>query len=104
MEPEFESAQQLTNYLIENEALELYGMTDDGEVTYRFNFDVLKEILPRLHDMLMEDINESLLDLYEEGYIEMEYDENLEAKFRVTEKGKEYLKENKDELGLSGWE
>lgn len=104
MEPEFESAEELTNFLIENKALELYGMTEDGEVTYRFNFDVLQKMFPKLYNLLMDDINESILDLYKDGYVEMEYDENLEAKFRVTEKGKQYLKNNKDNLDLFGWE
>lgn len=104
MEPEFESIEEMTNYLIQNEALDLYGMTDEGELTYRFNFEILKEKMPGLYDMIMEDINESILDLYKEGYVDMEYDENLEAKFKVNEKGKEFLKDNRENLDFLGWE
>jgi hypothetical protein len=104
MEPEFDGIEEMMDYLIQNEALELYGMTDEGEVTYRFNFEILKEKMSGLYDMIMEDINDSVLNLYKEGYVEMEYSENLEAKFKITEKGKKYLKNNKENLDFFGLE
>ena len=96
MEPDFENMESLIDYLMENKALELYGMAESGEFTYRINLNILQEVLPKLYEMLMEDINDTLLDLYKEEYVEMEYDENLQPKFKLTEKGKEFLKNGND--------
>ena len=47
-----------------------------------------------------EDIEEALMHLYELGLIEVDYDENLQARFTVTDEKKfdEYLRGNRDDV------
>jgi len=90
----FESEEEMMDYLSSHGALELHGMTQDGEITYKFNFEILKEVLPQLHELMMSDMEEEIMELYNKGYVEMEYDENLNARFRLTEAGIKYLEEN----------
>jgi hypothetical protein len=39
-------------------------------------------------------LNEELLVLYKLGFVEVEYDENLNPGFKITQDGKQYLIEN----------
>jgi len=94
----FDSEEEIMSYLMENNAVELHGMTIDGEITYKFNFEVLKEILPELYDVIMADIDESVMSAYQDGFVDIEYNEKLEAGFRVTEKGIQHLKDNGKDL------
>jgi hypothetical protein len=58
----------------------------------------MKEKNFELYELMMSDTNQALLSLYEEGLISVEYDENLEAHFYPTEKGKEHFKNNKGDI------
>ena len=40
-----------------------------------------------------EEIDEALMELLNSGYIEVEYNENLEATFKITEVGKSFVKD-----------
>ena len=98
-----EDLHDFMNHLMESGALILHGMTDSGEVTYKFDFDILKEVSPEFYEIMMEDINESVLDLYKDGYLDMEYDENLNAKFKLNEKGEANLEKIKNDDLLWEW-
>jgi hypothetical protein len=37
----------------------------------------------------MEEVDETILSLYEKGLVDVEYDENLVARFSLTEKGEQ---------------
>lgn len=65
------------------------GMDNNGEAVFRFDLEILKKVMPAMYDQIMEDIDEDLMTLYEEGLVELEYDENLNAMFRMSEKGRE---------------
>jgi len=54
--------------------------------------DMLKEVLPDLYDTIMEDLDNTMLELYEKGLAEVEYDEQLNAHFKISEEGKQVLK------------
>lgn len=81
-------------YLEEEGILEWVGMDENGERTFVFNFIKMLEILPALYYAMLEDLNQELLHLYELGYVEIQYNENLEAMFRITDTGKKYLEDN----------
>jgi hypothetical protein len=49
--------------------------------------------MPELYKEIMEDIDSTMLDLFEKGLVDIEYDENLQAMFKVSEKAKEVLSE-----------
>jgi len=72
--------------LVDAGALLVDGMILD-EFTYRFDMKILKEKYPDIYDIIMEDIDDTMLELLDREYISVEYDENLEAHFSLTEKG-----------------
>jgi hypothetical protein len=89
---EFDDDQKMIGWLEEQGALVWDGVAENGEPMFKFNLDILKEVLPPLYQILMEDIDKDLMALYQEGLVELEYNENLEAMFKVTDKGQEVFK------------
>ena len=81
-------------YLEDEGVLEWVGMNTDGERTFVFNFEKMYDIFPELYDAIVDELNNELLHLYELGMITIEYNTDLIPKFRITEQGKAYLKEN----------
>ena len=59
---------------------------------FRFNMDILAEVMPELWQQVMEDVDQTLLELFEAGLANVEYDENLEATISLTEEGEQILK------------
>jgi hypothetical protein len=47
--------------------------------------------MPELYNEVMSDIDSDLMKLYEEGLVELEYDENLNALFRPSQKAVDIL-------------
>lgn len=82
------------DYLEDVGAFEWVGMDEDGERILKPNMKIISEHYPELYDMLMSDLNETLMDLYKMGLVNIEYDENLTPMFEVSEEGKNYLNEN----------
>ena len=87
----FENDDSFFQYLLEKGAMEPYGVNEDGEPLYKFNLDVLEEVLPEAAEVIKEEIDQDLVKLYEMGLIDISYNENLEATFSVSEKGKRYV-------------
>jgi len=81
------------NYYLEIGAIRIAGVDADGEYIFELNEDTVKELAPELWDSRMEYIDSSLLELYEEGLIDVEYDENLEATIILSPEGFEIAKE-----------
>lgn len=79
-------------YYIGIGAIEFVGMDSNGESIYQIN-DIAKEIAPELWQSHTEFIDKSLLDLFEAGLMEVEYDENLEATFHISKEGMDFAKE-----------
>lgn len=73
-------------------AVTLEGVDENGEMIFAIH-EVAKEIAPQLWDAHLKHIDESLLKLYEEGLMEVEYDENLEASFHLSPEGQKLAKE-----------
>jgi rRNA pseudouridine-1189 N-methylase Emg1 (Nep1/Mra1 family) len=88
----FENDDDFFQYLLEKGAMEPYGVNDDGEPLYRFNLDILEEVLPEAAEVIKEEIDNDLMHLYEMGLIDISYNENLDVTFSVSEKGKKYIK------------
>jgi len=79
-------------HLIEAGVLVEDGFDEDGEVTYTYNFELMKVLMPAMYDEIMIGINDNLVALYEMGFIKIEYNEDLKAVFSATEKGMMYFK------------
>ena len=90
--PDFNDNEDIIGWLEEQGALFWDGVAEDGEPMFRFDLDKLKVIMPPLYESIMKEIDDDLLLLYKEGLVEIEYNENLEALFKVTEKGQEVFK------------
>lgn len=90
---------------LENEgALEWVGMTNDGERLMSFNADRLQEIAPEMYDIMMEDIESSLLNLVDAGLVEVLYDEDLIPRFKISEEGRRIMREQGFEMDLEEYE
>ena len=91
--PSDEEHQEIMEYLISEGAAILDGIDEDGEPVYKFDMDVLEEVMPELHAVMQEDMDQVLVDLYQQGLIEVSYDENLNALMSISEQGKVALLE-----------
>lgn len=89
-----EEIYEFLNYMEGEGVLEWVGMTSEGERTFVFNLDKMFEIMPDLYYVMIEELNQELLHLYQLGLVSIEYNENLEARFKISEDGKQYLIDN----------
>ena len=85
---------EIIAYLEEEGAVVWEGVDKDGEAVFKFDMEKLKEIMPTLYDEILSDIDEDLMALYQKGLVELEYDEELNASFRLSEKGMEFFEDN----------
>lgn len=69
------------------------GFDEDGELTYTYNFELMKVLLPEMYDDIMAGINDNLISLYQMGYVKIEYNEDLKAVFSATEEGLTFFKD-----------
>lgn len=89
---EFEDEGVFVDYLIEIGILEEDGFDEEGEVTYVYNFEKMKDLMPDLYEEIMNNLNEGLMVLFEQDLITVEYDEELKAHISPTNSGLEYFK------------
>jgi len=89
-----EEHKELMEYLVSEGAAIIDGMDEDGELVYRFDMEVLDEVMPELYQVLVNDMDQVLIDLYKKGLIEVSYDEELNAQMSISEEGKKILIEN----------
>lgn len=79
-------------HYIEIGAVDIAGVNEDGEIIFAIN-ESAKEIAPELWQAHTEYVDKTLMDMYEAGYIKVEYDENLEAMISMSKEGFEMAKE-----------
>ena len=79
-------------YYLSIGVVKLEGMDEEGELIYSIS-ETAKELAPELWQSHEDYIDMALLDLYEKGLLEVEYDESLEASIRLTEEGYMHAKE-----------
>lgn len=84
---------EVIGYLEDQGAIVWDGVAENGEAVFRFDLSKLKDVMPELYKEVMADIDADLMMLYQEGLVEIEYDENLNAMFRATEKGQQIARE-----------
>jgi hypothetical protein len=90
-EEEDQDADRLAYYL-EIGAVSVEGMDENGELVYSISEDA-KDLAPELWQSHTEYVDRSLMELYEQGLVEVEYDENLEATLHITPEGQKIAKE-----------
>ena len=82
---------RLAHYL-EIGVVTLEGMDENGEMIFAIH-ESAKELAPELWESHIEYVDQSLLELYEAGLVEVEYDENLEATLHLSPEGQRIAKE-----------
>ena len=92
MEEEERNEQMELEHYMEIGAISLAGMDEAGEPIYAIH-ESAKEIAPELWEAHIRYVDESLLKLYQEGLMEVEYDENLEATLHLSPEGQMLAKE-----------
>jgi len=83
-----EEHKELMEYLIEEGAAEIDGIDEYGEPIFKFDMEILEEVMPELHQVLVDDMDQILLDLYQRDLIEISYDEELNAHMTISPEGK----------------
>jgi len=73
-------------------AVSLEGMDENGEMIYSISENA-KELAPELWQSHLDYVDKSLLELYEAGLVEIEYDENLQATIHISPEGKKIARE-----------
>jgi hypothetical protein len=87
-----EESNDFVERMIEAGILVEDGFDEDGELTYAYDFELMKVLLPEMYDEIMTGINNNLMDLYEMGFVKVEYNEDLKAIFSATEEGMTFFK------------
>jgi hypothetical protein len=81
----------LIQYLMSQGALYWDGMTTEGEPSIKMNTEKLKEIAPEVYEAMMAEIEDSLMELYSVGLVDVIYDEDLSASFKISDEAYEEL-------------
>jgi len=88
-----DDALERMQYYIEIGAIRLAGYNENGEAIFELNEAVTKDLAPELWEAHMEYVDDTLIDLYKDGLLDIEYDENLEATMHFTKEGYSIAKE-----------
>jgi len=91
-EDEQDDADSRLAYYLEIGAVSLEGVDESGEMIFSISENA-KEIAPELWASHVEYVDKSLMELYEAGLVEVEYDENLEATLHLSPEGQKIAKE-----------
>ena len=79
-------------YYLEIGAVSFEGVDENGEIIYSIS-DSAKELAPELWQSHIDYVDKSLIELYEQGMVEIEYNEDLEATIHLTPEGHRVAKE-----------
>ena len=90
--PSDEEHREIMEYLLAEGAAILDGLDEDGEAIYTFDMDILEEVMPELYQVMQDDMDQVLIDLFQEGLIDISYDEDLNVQMTISEEGRAALK------------
>jgi DNA-binding MarR family transcriptional regulator len=89
--------ENLIDDLVEMGALIRQPNLVNGEVIYNVVPEIMQDIMPSFNEIFMQEVEQTMLDLYERGLVKIEYDENLKVMYSLTEEGERVV----DEIILS---
>jgi DNA-binding MarR family transcriptional regulator len=90
---EDEQIELLIDDLVEMGALIRQPDPVNGETVYNVVSDRMQEVMPSFHEIFIEEVEQTMLDLYEKGLVNIEYDENLKVLYSLTEEGERVVDE-----------
>lgn len=76
----------IIGHYVEIGAISIEGVDESGEILFSVTEDA-KELAPELWEAHREHIDKTLIDLYQKGLIEIEYNEELEAGVKLSPEG-----------------
>ena len=79
-------------YYLEIGAVSFEGVDENGEIIYSIS-DNANELAPELWQSHIDYVDKSLIELSEQGMVEIEYNEDLEATIHLTPEGHRVAKE-----------
>jgi hypothetical protein len=79
-------------YYLEIGAISIEGMDENGEMIFSIS-EKAKDLAPELWEAHINYVDSAMLELYEKGLMEVEYDENLEAILHLSPEGHKIAKE-----------
>ena len=88
-----EDDDNLMAHYIELGVVSLEGMDENGEMIFSIDEELAKEIAPELWQSHTEYIDRSLVELFQAGLVNIEYDENLEAHIHISPEGEKAARE-----------
>jgi hypothetical protein len=91
MNEEEENDDRLAYYL-EIGAVSLEGMDESGELIYSISENA-KDLAPELWQSHVEYVDKSIIELFEAGLVEIEYDEDLKATIHISPEGQKLARE-----------
>lgn len=91
-EEEDQEDENKLEYYLSIGAVSLEGMDENGEMIYSISEDA-ETLAPELFRSHTEYVDRSLMELYEQGLVEVEYDENLEAILHISPEGQKLARE-----------
>ena len=68
-------------------------LIDEAKIAAR-NSEIAQEIAPELWQAHVDYVDQSMIELFEAGLLNVEYDENLEATIHLTKEGYEVAKKH----------
>lgn len=87
-----EDFSHLMEHYLEIGAVEIAGVLTNGEFIYKIT-DKAEQLAPELWYLHLESVDEAMVDLYQKGLVEVEYDEELNATIKISEEGKQVMAE-----------
>ena len=81
---------QMMEHYVEIGAVTVNGIDKSGNFIYVIT-DKAKELAPDLWEVHHEMIDEALIGLFEQGLIEVEYDEDLNANMKISDAAREVM-------------
>jgi len=93
MSLEDKDGDEVLAYYLEIGVVNLEGMDENGELIYSINPEMAKEYAPELWQSHMDYVDKSLINLYEAGFAQIEYDEDLQATIHLSPEGQKLAKE-----------
>jgi len=83
---------EMLDYYIQLGAIEVAGISEDGGFIFGIT-ELAREVAPDLWEAHANHVDQSMMQLYEMGLVNITYDEDLNATFELTEEGKKVSKD-----------
>ena len=93
MSPEDKNDDDMLAYYLEIGVVNLEGMDKNWEMIYSINQELARDLAPELWQSHVDYVDKSLIELYEAGLVEIEYDEDLQAILHLSPEGQKVVVE-----------